>query len=349
MVRGMRAGWYSGRARRHESSHGDVDEPRAPWSLWAVRVVCSCGAVNSAFNPACVACGQRVEEARGEASGHLAGPLGIGSSIGGLELTALLGSGSLGRVFRARDLSRGRDVAVKALHPHLVAHHETRQRFLREARAMRAVEHPSLGRIHDVLDIGGHLALVLELHEAPSLREILRRSPVLPEGCVRALVRETALGLGALHDAGWVHRDVKPENLLVLDPESLRSVRLLDFGLARSFDAGPEDVRTASGAFIGSLAYASPEQLLGEPVDVATDWWSLGVMTHEMLTGRSPFRGATRTELARELLRAEAEPLSDVAPDLQRLLGALLRREPSARVQSREQVLALLDAEDETT
>lgn len=322
--------------------------------------MCSCGATNSAFNPACVACGRAIEESGdGEkqpgAADHAgapieqaSAPLGLGSRVGAHELVALLGSGSLGRVFRGRDASGGApDVAVKVLHPHLVAHEETRRRFLREARAMREVEHPSLGRIHDVVDAAGGLALVLELYEAPSLREVLREAPVLSAAHVRGIVRETALALGALHAAGWVHRDVKPENLVVLEPEARRSVRLLDFGLARSIEAGPEAVRTAAGVFVGSLAYASPEQLFGEDVGPATDWRSLGVMTFEMLTGRLPFRGKTKTELAREIQCAEIEPPDELDEDMRRLVRALMRRDAAARPKSARDVLALLGEPDD--
>ncbi len=311
-------------------------------------IVCPCGTRNSAFNPRCVGCGAPIVEPRKAIDAAFVAaterPLGPGDRAGEYVIQALLGSGTIGRVFRARH-DGGALAALKVLHPHRVRDAEARARFVREARALSGVRHPSVGRIHEVFEAGGSLVLALELYEGSSLREILDvHRKVRPSAAV-PILRELVGALGALHEAGWVHRDLKPENVMILPARAERTaeVRLLDFGLVRPLDVAPDGVRTAAGTFVGSLAYAAPEQILGEEVTPAADWWSLGVVAFEMLSGRRPFEGGTRATLARSLLRDEA-PVLDVGRGLSSWVGALLAKEPARRSAAWGDVLARLEA-----
>ncbi len=308
-----------------------------------VRVVCVCGVTNSAFNPQCLACGAWIDE-RSTGADRYAEVSDVATSVGRYRLGEVLGSGALGRVFRG-ELAGAPDVAIKVLHPHLVAQEETRARLLREAKAMQAVKHPSLGRVLEVVGHGRTVALVLELHHGASLRALLSRSAPLEVASIRAVVRQTAEALGALHAAGWIHRDVKPENIMVAaeDLSAPGSVRLHDFGLARSVMPDEQGLQTATGVFVGSLSYASPEQLLGEEVGPATDWWSLGVVIYEALARELPIRGSTKLEIARAIMRARIEPPDAAPEDLKRVVAALLRADPSTRSSHPGDVLALLD------
>jgi eukaryotic-like serine/threonine-protein kinase len=311
-------------------------------------IVCPCGARNSAFNPRCVRCGAPIVEPKKslDAPSFSAGPRDIapGDRVGDFVLEAMLGSGTIGRVFRARHID-GSLAALKVLHPHLVQNEDARARFLREARALSNVQHRSIGRIIGAFEVSGSSFLALELYDGISLRGVLdARSKLAPAAAV-PLLRELVEALGALHEAGWIHRDLKPENVMVLDHQAAapKDVRLLDFGLARPLVLGTEDVRTAAGTFVGSLAYAAPEQILGDAITPATDWWSLGILAFELLAGRRPFQGSSRPVMARNLLR-EAPPALDVDRRLAGWVEALLAKDAHRRPASFRDVLAALDA-----
>lgn len=244
-----------------------------------------CGTANSEFDPRCMACG-----------GPLTGPspdrtdaLEPGEAVGRFRIVTSLGQGGMGTVYKASDLSLGRDVVLKF--PRVSGNRE-RRRFEREARAAAALDHPNLGTVYDVGTHRGRPFLVLAYYDGETLAERLQRGP-LPWRLAVTIARQLLGGLGAVHEAGFVHRDVKPANVLL--PAS-GGTKLLDFGLAWH----PELSRlTAEGLAVGTLAYVAPEQLRGERVDARSDLWSLGVILHEMLTGSLPFTDAPGGALPR--------------------------------------------------
>lgn len=308
-------------------------------------VQCSCGATNSAFNPKCAACGAAVVErapptvrdTRPPVSeprspgGPPSAPIASGSVVGDYHIESLLGSGATGSVYRAIRKSDGAAVALKRLHAHVLSAKDARARFVREARALENVQSPWVGRILDAFETDHAPVIVMELHAGRSLRALIDATGPLPDGIVLAIARQLCEALRAIHAAGWVHRDVKPENVMVLETQNAGlEIRLLDFGLVRPVSS-PSEALTAAGAFVGSLAYAAPEQILGEAVGPWTDHWALGVVAYEMLSGTRPFQAPSRSSLAMSILKKPA-PALNATPALAAWVEALLQRDPKQRL-----------------
>lgn len=232
--------------------------------------------------------------------------------FGPYEVVDLLGAGGMGEVYRARDPRLKRDVAVKVL-AHAGADPARQRRFTDEAQAASALNHPNIVTVYDV---GIHDAtpyIVSEIVEGTSLRVILARAP-LPIREALDLGVQMAEGLAAAHRAGIVHRDFKPENVMVT-PEG--RVKILDFGLAlvgRTADAVSDDTLTATGMIVGTVPYMSPEQARGATVDYRTDQFSLGLTLYEMLTGRRAFRADTAAQTLTRILEDDPEPLARISP-----------------------------------
>lgn len=308
-----------------------------------MHIRCACGATNSAFNPRCASCGAPVREAR-----EVAPPLvprgrepGVGERFAGYELVAALGVGSSGRVFRAKAPS-GEVVVLKLLGRHLSADPDARARFVRELRALRAVSSPFVPRVLDAAEDEGLLATITAFEEGPTLREQLGREGGLDPRLVPRVLRELAAALGALHDAGFVHRDVKPDNVLLAAGALGPEVRLIDFGLVRVLGVRGESVHTEKGAFVGSPLYAAPEILIDDPIGPWTDWWSFGVVAYELALGRRPFEAAARSQLAKLVLSVDPPELT--GHPWSPLFRALLQKEGGRRPRDLSEVLALLDA-----
>jgi predicted ATPase len=238
------------------------------------------------------------------------GPLAAGATLGPYRIEAELGAGGMGRVYLARDTRLGRGVALKLLAEGLLGNEAMARRFEREARAASSLNHPNIVTIYGVGEAEGLPYIAAEYVEGETLRRRLARGRLQPREALD-VARQVARALEAAHAAGVVHRDVKPENLM-LRPDGM--VKVLDFGIAKLLRSQAKEVTalTAPGRVIGTAAYMSPEQARGLDVDARTDLWSLGAVLYEMLSGRPPFRGDTQADLLAAILRAEPEPLTGV-------------------------------------
>jgi Tol biopolymer transport system component len=268
----------------------------------------------------------------------------IGSRLGPYEITAKLGEGGMGEVFRARDAKLGRDVAIKLLPAHLAADAEALARFEREAQAVAALSHPNILAIFDFGREGETVYAAMELLEGETLRERLASGAFLPRKALE-VAAQVARGLAAAHERGIVHRDLKPDNLFLAGDGQ---VKILDFGLARQVEphgsksqllaAPTQGPGTSPGAVLGTVGYMSPEQVRGEPADHRSDIFSLGVVLHEMLTGKRAFARDSAAETMTAILReepAEIETLAEkLPPSLVRLLQHCLEKRPAERFQS---------------
>jgi len=276
-------------------------------------------------------------------------PLAPGTQLGPYEILSPLGAGGMGEVYRARDSRLARDVALKILPRDFATDSDRRARFEREARAAGQIHHPN---ILAVLDTGAHNDLpfiITELLEGETLRERLRPGP-LPQRKAIEIASQIAKGLGAAHEKGIVHRDVKPENIFI---SSDGHVKILDFGLARvstQESAHPDatlTLKTASGIILGTAAYMSPEQARGQAVDSRSDIFSLGAVLYEMLSGERPFSGNTYADLVSAILRQDPATLSagsKILPALERVVRRCLEKSPMERFQSARDLAFQLDS-----
>jgi TolB-like protein len=255
----------------------------------------------------------------------------IGTTLGRYRILEALGEGGMGRVFLAEDPTLGRRVAIKVLPPEFAADAARRERLLHEARAASALNHPNIVTVFDVGEEAGTRYVAMEAIEGTTLRvwADVRRTPRE----VLALARQAARALGVAHAAGLVHRDLKPENLMVRADGLLK---ILDFGLARSVAAdGETAARTLPGTVMGTAAYMSPEQVLGQAAGAASDVFSLGTLLYELLTGRHPFAAASGVDSMHRVLHEAPPKASTLAPDLPGpvdfVLAKALAKDPARR------------------
>lgn len=244
---------------------------------------------------------------------------------GRYELGSLIGQGSMARVYAARDLATGGSVAVKVLSRRYADCETERRRFFHEARAALSISHPNVVKVLDVgRRIDGRPFIVIERLEGESLGECLRRRKQLPVETALPILRDAALGLAAVHDAGIVHRDVKPDNIFLVGlPDAPEGVRLVDFGLAKLHAHGGT---TRAGKTVGTAAYMPPEQVLSETVDARADIYSLGVVTFRALTGHLPFESPKDLDMLAQQVLVKAPPLTWFVESLDPLLEALVVR-----------------------
>jgi len=252
-----------------------------------------------------------------------------GTRLGPYEVVELLGRGGMGEVYRARDPRLGRDVAVKVLPADVAGDTHRLARFEREARAVAALNHPNVLSVYDVGSTDGTAYLVTELLEGRTLREQMLGPPPSAKRAL-GLALQVARGLEAAHAKGIVHRDVKPENILLTEDGR---VKILDFGVAKLIARGEAATAETTGAepshpgeLAGTLSYMSPEQARGQPVDARTDVFSLGVVLYELLSGRHPFRRSSATATLQAILGEEPEDLTRATPGVPAAVSAAVQR-----------------------
>ena len=269
-----------------------------------------------------------------------------GRSIAGYRLLERIGEGGTAEVYRAEHPERGA-CAFKVLRERLRGDPIVVKRFLREAGYGSRVVHPGVVRTYEFGESDGLYYLALEWATGESLADFLHREgPLAPADAV-ALVRQLADALAAAHAAGIIHRDLKPENIMY-DPRA-RTVKLLDFGIARDAEQPPEERLTKTGFFVGTLQYVAPEALSGELVDGRADIYSLAKITYYMLSARHPHDGRSPRELFQQLLNGRATPLSEVTdrkfpPALEAAVMKGLSRNPGDRQPTMSAFAADLEA-----
>jgi non-specific serine/threonine protein kinase len=263
----------------------------------------------------------------------------IGSTVSHYRILDKLGEGGMGIVYKAQDTRLERLVALKFLPSDLAQTGTARQRFIKEARAASSLNHPNVAVVYDVGETDTQSFIAMELVEGESLKARLRGDRLSLEE-VQELALQIAEGLHAAHAKGIVHRDIKPDNLLLTREGN---VKIMDFGIAKVAD---ESNLTQTGTTLGTLAYMSPEQLLADNVDHRSDLWSLGVVLYEMLAREVPFRRDREAAILYEILNREPTPVEVHRPDtpahLRTLILQLLQKDPAQRPESAANVATLL-------
>ena len=260
-----------------------------------------------------------------------------GAKLGPYEIVALLGAGGMGEVYRAKDTRLERTVAIKVLPADKVADPQRKQRFIQEAQAVSALNHPNIVTLHDIATAGGIDYLVMEYVSGKPLDQMIRQKGVsLPQAT--AYATQIASALAAAHAVGIVHRDIKPANIIVT-PES--QVKLLDFGLAKLVErAASEQSETLTkaaltevGLVMGTVGYMSPEQADSRALDHRTDIFSLGVVLFELLSGRRPFQRGSQVETMHAITHDPYPVLAAIPPELDDILAKALAKDPKDRYQ----------------
>src|SRR5512139_1549534 len=284
--------------------------------------------------------------------------LSPGTRLGPYEITALIGSGGMGEVYRARDTRLDRSVAIKILPPEFSADPDRRARFEREARTIASLNHPHICTLHDVGSTSSPqgaseppvLYLVMEHLTGETLAERLEKGP-LPLEQALSVATEIADALAAAHRQGIIHRDLKPGNVML----TKAGAKLLDFGLAKlvGHGAAPAAAQlasaatrsaplTAEGTIVGTLQYMAPEQVEGKPADARTDLWALGAILYEMVTGKRAFEAKSAASLITAIMSVEPASVSTLQPltppSVDRLVRQCLAKDPDDRWQTAHDV-----------
>ncbi|HAR36241.1 MAG TPA: hypothetical protein DCR87_04930, partial [Acidobacteria bacterium] len=309
-----------------------------------------CGAPNSETQKFCGECGTPlsssddfdVERTLTISAEEVAWP-GKGQLIAGkYQLLRQVGKGGMGLVFEAQDVRLKRSVALKFLPAELLGEERARERFIHEAQAASALDHPNICTIYEIGETDEQQTFIaMAFYKGESLKSRIRRGPLSPDETI-ALALQIAEGLAAAHANGIVHRDVKPANIIITEEGQ---VKLLDFGLAKL--AG-EARLTRPGTVIGTVAYMSPEQLTGGESGARTDVWSLGVVVYEMLTGGLPFEGDTEPACAYSIIHKKLRPIKSLPLEIPRDLAAIvekaLAKDPEDRFASAREMAEALKA-----
>ena len=261
----------------------------------------------------------------------------IGKTIHHYKILEKLGSGGMGTVYKAQDTKLDRFVALKFLAPHLSQAEEEKKRFIHEAKAASALDHPNICNIYEIDETGdGQMFIAMACYDGESLKEKIDNAP-LPVDEVLDIAIQIAQGLAKAHDKDIVHRDIKPANILITED---RQIKIVDFGLAKL--AGLT-LLTKEGTTLGTISYMSPEQTQGTEVDHRADIWAFGVVLYEMLTGDRPFKGDYEQAVMYSIMNDDPEPIRKlnpaVPPELQQIVNRALQKNPESRYSSAAKIL----------
>jgi serine/threonine protein kinase/Tol biopolymer transport system component len=276
--------------------------------------------------------------------------LSPGATLARYRIVSKIGAGGMGEVYRAQDTELGRPVALKFLSGEVAAHQSRLKRFMQEAKAASALNHPNIITVYEIGRTDEAAFIATELIDGVTLRQHMRvqRLKLLE---VLDIASQVASALVAAHAAGIVHRDIKPENIMV---RADGIVKVLDFGLAKLTDRQDSSaeattialLNTEPGSILGTVAYMSPEQAAGREVDARADIWSLGVVLYEMLAARAPFEGASKSHIIVAITDREPLPVTSIAPDvpeaLEWIIGEALTKDPDERCQTAKELLGKL-------
>ena len=264
--------------------------------------------------------------------------------LDGYEMRRLIAKGGMGLVFEAFDRGLERSVAIKVLAPEIAVSTDARTRFMREARAAAGIDHENVLHVHAVGETRGFPYLVMPLVEGESLQARLAREGALPIAELLRIGTRIARGLAAAHESGVIHRDIKPDNVL-LESGGGERVWVVDFGLARAAEGGD---LTRTGTLAGTPRFTSPEQGSGGEVDHRSDLFSLGSTLYAMAAGTPPFSGDRLVALLRSIAEDEPTPLSatraEIPPELESLIASLLEKNPADRPSSAQEIAERLAA-----
>ena len=289
------------------------------------------------------------------------GASGVGEVVGSYRLEALLGSGGMGRVYRAKHLRLGREVALKLLLPQHVEDRVAVTRFFNEAHAVNAINHEHIVQIYDCVEEpppSSRVFCILELLEGKTLSAAMKEGP-LPLTRTLEIVRQVCEALAAAHRCGVVHRDVKPANIFLTHrADAADFVKVLDFGVAkmlRPLGGDRDELATVAGVAIGTPEYMSPEQALSKPVDERSDIYAVGLLLYELLSGRRPFDPGSLAQLLVALVTEPPKPLPGrtkaseaIPPVLAELTMRCLRKNPDERPRSMDEVRHVLTSLQQT-
>ena len=257
-----------------------------------------------------------------------------GRELGRYRLISLLGAGGMGAVYDALDPSLGRHVAVKILPPDFTSDSTRVRRFVQEARTASSLNHPHLISIFDIgretVDGEELQFIAMEKIDGRTLRETLNAGP-MPRPRALELMAQIADAVAAAHAAGVIHRDLKPENIMIA---TSGYPKVLDFGLAKLEEPAASNVSTATGVVVGTAGYMAPEQAQGHAADARSDIFALGCVLYEVITGQRAFQGRTAIDTMHAVVHAEPEPMTGVAPELQRIVRKALAKNPDDRYQT---------------
>lgn len=266
----------------------------------------------------------------------------IGQSIGTYKIDRLIGQGSMGMVYHGIETSKQVEVAIKTMNQDGVEDDELLQRFQREARVANEIRHPNVAHVYESGDFRAAPYLVMEYIDGPTLAEMVKAKGPVPFARAVGFMKQAAEGLKAATSHGCLHRDIKPQNLMV---NSKGQIKIVDFGIAKN--DGGDSLKTAVGVVLGSPYYMSPEQSAAQKIDHRSDMYGLGATFYYILTGRPPFEGRNLVEVIQKRARNDLRPITQINPDVPKrvcdLVYKMMSPDPKDRYQDYDKLVKAMD------